>query len=64
MKAKPRQQDRIPPFGSGEIVKPAATGKERDEALKTILELSRRASERAKELGLTEEDIRKLTNEP
>jgi len=52
------------PFGSGKIIKPAATGKEREEAPKTMRELSRRASQRAKELGLTEEDIQKLINEP
>jgi hypothetical protein len=64
MKAKPQQQDQVPPFGSGKIIKPAATGKEREEALKTIFELSRRASQRAKELGLTEEDIARFINEP
>jgi hypothetical protein len=62
MKAKAQQQDPIPP--RGKILKAAATGKDRDDALRSIDELSRRASARAKTLGLTEADIQKMINEP
>jgi predicted transcriptional regulator len=64
MKAKPQEQDQIPLRGTGKILKPAATGKEREDALRTMREIAGRASQRAKELGLTEEDIRKLIYEP
>jgi len=57
-KAKPQAPPR------GRILKEAATGKDRSEALRNIRELSGRAAARAKALGMTETDIQKLINEP
>jgi len=53
-KAKPQAPPR------GRILKEAATGKDRAEALRNLRELSGRAAARAKALGLTEADIQKL----
>jgi hypothetical protein len=57
-KAKPQ----VPP--RGRILKEAAAGKDRAEALRNINELSSRAAARAKALGMSEVDIQKLINEP
>jgi hypothetical protein len=48
----------------GRILKEAATGKDRAQAIRNIQHLSRRAAARAKALGMTEADIQKLINEP
>jgi hypothetical protein len=47
----------------GKILKEAATGNEREEALRNIWELSRLAGERTKALGMTAEDVQKLIDE-
>jgi len=62
MKAKMKVEDRSPP--RGKILKEAATGQEKEDALRTMNELSRRAGERAKTLGLTEAELQALVNEP
>jgi hypothetical protein len=57
-----RSEDQLPP--RGRLRKEAATGEEREEALRNIRTLSRVAGDRAKALGLTEADIQKMMNEP
>jgi len=61
MSTNARLQDQLPP--RGRILKEAATGPEREDVLRNIQDLSRRAGERARALGMTEADIQKLMNE-
>jgi len=62
MTTKALPQNQLPP--RGKIIKEAAAGKERGEALNAIKALAGRAEARVKSLGLSEDDLQKLLNEP
>ncbi len=62
MKISRKDQDALPP--RGKILKEAATGQEREQALQKIREISQRAGARVKALGMTEADIHNLIYEP